>query len=326
MKNLAAFPLKYCVALATLLASASGALAQAAPQKVKVAYLRTLGIIHVWQAEKMGALKKEGIEVEQVTLNNGPAVASAIASGSADIGFAAAPPMITAISQNQPFKVFITNNVEKHPSTWVESIVVADTSPIKSMADLKDKTVIINAVGAACELQLRGHLALVGLKYEDVKTVILPFPQHAAAMERGDGQASCNVEPFLSFMKLGKLKTRSISDGMVAGMDKLGEVVIDGYFGRGDWLAKNATAAGAFKRALEAADAHMRQNIADYRAWLTGEFKLPPDVANAIVPLINAGKLDAKPEQWQPVLDGMARTGMISTPMKAADIIFTVPQ
>ena len=326
MKNPIASSLKNGLAVAAFLASASCALAQSAPQKVKVAYLRTLGIIHVWQADKMGAFKKEGIEVEQVTLNNGPAVASAIASGSADIGFAAAPPMITAISQNQPFKVFMTNNVEKHPSTWVESIVVADTSPIKSMADLKGKTVIINAVGAACELQLRGHLALAGLKYDDVKTVILPFPQHAAAMERGDGQASCNVEPFLSFMKLGKLKTRSISDGMVAGIDKLGDVVIDGYFGRGDWLAKNTAAAAAFKRALEAADAHMRQNVADYRSWLTGEFKLPADVANAIVPLINSGKLDAKPEQWQPVIDGMAKSGMIPAPIKASDIIFPVSQ
>ncbi len=323
MKSIYQRSLQLGVTAAAIFAIAAPALAQT---KVKVAYLRTLGIVHVWQAEKMGAFKKEGIEVEQITLNNGPAVASAIASGSADIGFAAATPMITAISRNQPFKVFITNNTEKHPSQWVESIVVAGTSPAKSMADLKGKTVIINAVGAACELQLRGNLMLAGLKYEDIKTVILPFPQHAAAMERGDGDASCNVEPFLSFMKLGKLKTRSIADGMVAGMDKLGEVVIDGYFARSDWLAKDSKPAAAFKRALEAADAHLLKNIGEYRAWLTGEFKLPPDVANAIVPLINNRKLDAKAEQWQPVLDSMAKTGMIEKPMKAADIIFAMPQ
>ena len=325
MKRISTCSLHAGLAIATLMAATAPVLAQDAVQKVKVAYLRTLGIVHIWQAEKMGAFKKEGIEVEQITLNNGPAVASAIASGSAAIGFAAATPMITAISQSQPFKVFMTNNTEKHPSQWVESIVVAEASPAKSVADLKGKTIIINAVGAACELQLRGNLLLAGLKYEDVKTVILPFPQHAAAMERGDGDASCNVEPFLSFMKLGKLKTRAITDGMVAGIDKLGEVVIDGYFARGDWLAKNPKAAAAFKRALEAADAHMLKNVPDYRAWLTGDFKLPPDVANAITPLINTGKLDAKPEQWQPVIDSMHKTGMIAQHIKAEDIIFKLP-
>ena len=324
MKNEHALPISIGVALAGMLCFVAPGHAQ---EKVRVAFLRTLGMAHIWQAEKMGAFKKEGIEVEQISLNNGPAVASAVASGSADIGFSAAPPMITAISQNQPFKVLLTNSTEKAPSQWVESIVVTRKSGVKSFPELKGKTVIINAVGAACELQLRGNLAAAGMQYEDVKTIILPFPQHAAALERGDGDASCNVEPFLSFMKVGgKLDPTSVSDGMVAGMDKLGEVVIDGYFARGDWLEKNAKSAAAFKRALEAADAYLLQHVPEYRALLVAEFKLPEKVAEAITPQINARKLDAKAEQWQPVIDGMAKTGMIKTPIKASDIIFSLPQ
>lgn len=56
--------------------------------------------------------------------------------------------------------------------------------------------------------------------------------------------------------------------------------------------------------------------MADYRSWLAAEFKLPSDVVNAIRPEIKRRKLDARPEQWQPVIDGMAKTGMTAQPMK----------
>ena len=172
--------MKKAYAVPALFTALAGALVLAAPaqaqtQHVKIAYLRAPQLVTHWHAEKMGLFKKEGIHAEILTVNNGPAVAAAVASGSADFGWAGSVPIIFARSQNQPFKVFVTAGVESAPGNWAVNIVASARSGIKTIAELKGKTFVMNAVGAVCELQMRSHFKKAGIKFEDVKTIIAPF-------------------------------------------------------------------------------------------------------------------------------------------------------
>ena len=88
----------------------------AAQQTLRLAYLRTLAIIPVLDAEQMGYLDKEGLKLDLITLNNGPAVVSAVVGGSADIGFAANLPVISAVAQHQPIRAFLTDFFERWPT------------------------------------------------------------------------------------------------------------------------------------------------------------------------------------------------------------------
>ena len=292
-------------------------------QKLKVAYARATQLISHWHAEKLGLFKEKGIDPEIITLNNGPAVAAAVTSGSVDIGFSAAVPIITAREQNQPFKAFITSNVESSPNDWVAYLIASAKSGVKTMADLKGRTVITNAVGGACELAIRTHLRKAGLKLEDVKMIIVPFPQVAASLELANGDAACLIEPFVTAIKLGgRINPIVLAKGIIPDLDKIGPIAAEAYFARAEWLDKNSKAAAGFRQALEGANKELATNNATYRQYLIDEFKMPREQAEAVSILLQKGSQIPRASQWQPEIDAMLEEGMLKTSMRAEDLIY----
>jgi NitT/TauT family transport system substrate-binding protein len=320
-----AFYVLATLATTAIAMTSTGFEATAQTQKLKVAYARAPQLISHWHAEKLGLFKKEGIDPEILTLNNGPAVAAAVTSGSVDFGWSAAGPIITAREQNQPFKAFMASRLEAAPDDWVAYLIASAKSGVKTIADLKGKTIITNAVGAACELAYRTHFRKAGLKFEDVKTIIVPFPQVAASLELGNGDAACLLEPFITAMKLaGKVTPVVLATGVLPDLDKVGPIPAEAYFARSEWLDKNFKAAAGFMRALEGANNDLAANLPVYRQYLIDEFKMPKDQAEAVGFLLQKGSQSAKPSQWQLVIDAMLQEGMLKTRLRAEDLIYEI--
>ena len=85
-----------CLAgLATMLAPPLAAQAQDAP-KVRFAYLKTLDLMPFFYGVQKGYFKEAGVDIELIAVPGGPAVGAAVASGSADIGYAAPTPIMIA--------------------------------------------------------------------------------------------------------------------------------------------------------------------------------------------------------------------------------------
>lgn len=293
-----------------------------AQQKVRVAYLRAAQLVSHWHAEKLGLFKKEGIEAEIVNVNNGPAVAAAVASGSVDFGWAGAVPIVFARSQNQPFKVFVAAGMETSDN-WAVSIVASGRSGIKSIAELKGRTFVMNAVGAVCELQMRSHFKKAGIRFEDVKTIIAPFPQMAPNLELGNGDAACPIEPFLTQMRLGgKVNPVILARGNVPDMaEKKITIPADAYFATETWLGKNPKIAAGMLRALVAANKDLAADMAKYRQYLVDEFKMPKEQAAAVGVFMNRGDQVPRVAEWQGLVDAMVDVGMMPKRMNAADLI-----
>lgn len=310
------------VVLATVLGFAAPASAQ---QKLKVAYLRTTTLIPHIHAERMGAFKREGIEPEIITLNNGPAVVSAVVSGSADIGWAATMPIISAVAERQPIKAFLSNNFERWPAPLLTHLIASERSGVKTLADLRGKTVASNATNGGCDLLIRDHIRAAGIPADAMKMAVIPFPQMQAALELGTVDAVCIVDPFyVSAMQSAKIKPTRLTGGMLADLPKIGAFAADAYFARDDWLAKNGKAAAAFMRALSEADKDLAANPAKYRALLESEFKMPPALAEQITMAVNTGSMVVKAEDYRPVIDGLVRTGLLAKPVDAESVIFPV--
>lgn len=294
-----------------------------AQQKVKVAYLRAGQLVTHWHAEKLGLFKKEGIETEIINVNNGPAVAAAVASGSADFGWAGAVPIVFARAQNQPFKVFATTGLETSDN-WAVYIIASGRSGIKTVADLKGKTFVMNAVGAVCELQMRAHFKKAGIRFEDVKTIIAPFPQMAPNLELGNGDATCPIEPFLTQMQLGgKINPVILARGNVPDMaEKKISVPADAYFATEAWLAKNEKVAAGILRAVVAANKDLASDMNKYRQYLISEFKMPKEQADAVSIFMNRGDQVARASEWQVLVDAMVDVGMMKQKIDAATLVF----
>lgn len=75
---------RFAAALAGIVAIVASMRLAAAEETMRLALLKTLGIVPVIDAQQMGYLSKERLKIDMITLNNGPAVVSAVVGGSAD--------------------------------------------------------------------------------------------------------------------------------------------------------------------------------------------------------------------------------------------------
>ena len=78
-----------------------------------------------------------------------------------------------------------------------EGILVPKDSPIKSVADLKGKKVVLNK-GSNVHYLLVKALEKAGVKYEDITTVFLPPGDARVAFENGSVDAWVIWDPFLA--------------------------------------------------------------------------------------------------------------------------------
>ncbi len=104
-----------------------------AEETVRLAFLKTLGVVPVIDAQQMGYFSKEGLKVDMITVNNGPAVVAAVVGGSADIGFSATLPVVSAVAEHQPIREFMISTVERWPleEGLGEYLVASERSGIK---------------------------------------------------------------------------------------------------------------------------------------------------------------------------------------------------
>lgn len=299
--------------------------AASAQEKVRVAYVRTLAIIPQLHAEKMGYMKREGLDTEIISLNSGPAVTSAVVSDSAEIGYVASVPIVAARAQQQPIKVFATPNKEIWPhSLWV-SLVASERSGVKTIADLKGKTVAINGATTACDLLYRDHFAKAGMPPDAAKIVTIPFPQVMAALELGNADAGCVTEPFLTLIRESpKVQGRVLAQGIVANLDKLGAIVLDGYFSKEAWIVKNEKIAAGFMRAMSTAYRDLAKDPALYRAYVMKEFKMPEAMAANVPVLLDSGTMVVTTKDFQPLIDAMVRTKILDTSLQASALVHVV--
>jgi NitT/TauT family transport system substrate-binding protein len=201
MKNITRNPLAR-TAVAAGLALASGfaarpAAAQDAPKnKVVVADAKTTHHLNLYVAKEKGFLAKHGIEVEIVEVKDLNAARDLLVAGKADVYWACPTAAIAAIANGAPIKIIAQ---VKSPCTSV--LVVDKDSPIKGIADLKDKRVA--GISPTCEAivsytlaakaanspfvleKLAGGPAIAALEAKAVDAAILEEPQASIAELKG---------------------------------------------------------------------------------------------------------------------------------------------
>jgi ABC-type nitrate/sulfonate/bicarbonate transport system substrate-binding protein len=105
--------------------------------------------------------------------------------GQIDAGTASANAAIVAASKGLDFKVVASLSLESKDGSFTPYAVKAD-SPIKTIADLKGKTVGINGYRSSIELWARAALVSGGLNPDrDVNWAVVPFPAMAEAVKTG---------------------------------------------------------------------------------------------------------------------------------------------
>lgn len=158
-----------------------------------------------YAANELGFYKEKDLDVQITQFRGGPATQEALASGAIDISTIAPGAAALAIAKGVGEKI-VALSVPPTPEGWY--ILVPAASPIKSMADLKGKTVGVTQKGSLTDFWVQQAAAKAGVT---VQTVPLGAPAVMPALKAKQVDAAI-LWPIFSYKGLADGDFRSVDD------------------------------------------------------------------------------------------------------------------
>jgi len=152
----------------------------AASEPVKLGYLPVNAMTTIYTGAA-NAWTGSDISVELTRLQGGPAIVQAIQSGSIQTGEIAVTVLLSLASRKIPIVALASCNNATRDAPY-NRIMVPKGSSLRSVSDLKGKTVGILALGTLDHVQLLAALKAAGLNAGDVKIVSIPVPNQPQAL------------------------------------------------------------------------------------------------------------------------------------------------
>jgi len=310
-------------ATALAVAIAAGGAAGAETAKVRLAYVLSEAMLPALYAEDKGYFDAEGIDMELIAVQGGPAAVAAVAAGEADLGYAAPMPPINARIAGVPMISFLALTHEVDPDSKFTYLIASGASGITTMDGVRGKKISFNANGGGCDLAWRDHLRAAGMTIDDVQVVVLPLPQQEAAMEQGSIDAACSFDPFFSsIMQNPAVGAQTIARGMLA--EQATPVIADTVFADETWLANNMALAQGFARVLVRARTELSGDRPALEAAAMAHMELSTDAAKTFKLPVVKEDISLTAEDMKRVLDAMVATGMQPGPLDPATFSVTI--
>ena len=163
-------------------------------ETVKIGYLPTDHDAALFVANATGMFKDEGIDVEFYEYNNGGDMMSAMASGELDTGYVGITPVIYSISKDVPVKIVAGAQNEG-------SGLLSHSSSVKSITDLKGKTVATPGEASIQSVLLKYDLKKHGLNTSDIESPTMKVSSMNDALKTDGIDAMLTYEPYVTISK-----------------------------------------------------------------------------------------------------------------------------
>ncbi len=183
------------VVLFSVLASAGGAAGEA----ITVGATSSTSDAPIYIADQKGFFRAEGLEVKVANFRSASDMVAPLGAGQLDAGAGSAgAALYNAVARGIRIKI-VADKASSPPGYGATKIMVRkdliDSGRYKELKDLKGLRLAMNAPGVSNTSTLNTLLKSAGLRYSDVQTVDLPFPDHAIAFKNKSVDASASVEP-----------------------------------------------------------------------------------------------------------------------------------
>lgn len=241
---------------------------------VKLGLIPIVDVAPVYLGQKKGFYDKRGLKLEISNASGGAAIVPGVASGQFHFGFSNVTSLLIAQSSGVPVKA-VSNGIA---STGVAgkdfaAIAVKKGSSIKSAKDLAGKKVAINTLKNINESAVRESVRKDGGDPDKVKFVELAFDQMPAALEGGQVDAACAVEPALATIK--SQGGEVIASPMV---DVAPGTTVAMYFTSTRYQQQNADVVKKFQEATAESLAYADAHPDETRQIITTYTKIPASV------------------------------------------------
>ena len=264
-----------------------------------------------------GYFGRAGLDVQTQTFPSGGAIASAIAGGAVDIGMVDLTSMINAHVRGIPFVALAPGLVNSSESPTF-AIVVRGDSEIRSAKDFAGKTVGVNGLNNIAQVSAMVWIDNNGGNSKLVKFVEMPLPAKAAAVKSGTIDAAIDSEPFLTYgLDLG-FRPFFMENKPIAS-----PYLLDFFASTREWAQRNAPAAARFITAMRETSVWANANRPLTAPMLARATKIPIEVVQRM--RRGAFASTNEPRLVQPVIDAVARYGIIERGFPAAELLYRAP-
>ncbi|MFC4013068.1 ABC transporter substrate-binding protein [Nonomuraea purpurea] len=279
---------------------------------IKVGTLPVPDAVALYIANARGLFAAEGLTVEPVTITGGAAALQQIESAALDVSQTNYVSTFLAVSRGRKIKL-VADMYRAAPDTF--TIMVQKNSPIRTVADLKGKTLLVNNLGNIGTLAVTTQLKAAGLAKTDVTFAKTPFPEMGNAITSGQADAGWVTEPFITANSKA-LSFRTIADTMTG---PTADLPIAGWVATEQWARQNPKTLAAFRRAISKAQQIASGDRKAVEAALPTYTKIDRTTAEAITLGAYPSTLEAS--RLQKVADLMLEYDYIDAPIDVKSVM-----
>jgi NitT/TauT family transport system substrate-binding protein len=275
---------------------------------ITVAVVANEGAAGLYIAQDEGLFKKAGLNVTTKTVTSGSAALPVLIHGSVQVAAGQYSTFIQAQAAGTgEFRVLAPG---WNLGPRVESVVVPKGSAIKTVPQVKGKTIAVNQLGGIDQILTDAVLSVYGIKPGQVSYVAIPFQGMNAALAAHRVSAAYLTEPYLTEaeQQLGAQVIADANNGATQGMP------VTGYTATKAWAAKYPATAAAFAKAVTEGNEQVQLNPGAFQKAMEDQLHLPALVADEMgTGTFPSGINDS---QLQRVADLLAEFGALKKPFK----------
>jgi NitT/TauT family transport system substrate-binding protein len=272
--------------------------------QIKIGVLPILDDAPVYVGIDKGYFKAEGLDVKLVPIAGGAVALPQLVQGGLDVVFSNYVSVYKAQAKGvAKFRVL----AEGYQAKQHVMAVVAVPGKLTTPKQLDGKTIAVNNRDNIGELTISSALRASDVDTSKIQYKEIPFPEMAAALQRGDVDAAWLVEPFITNAEK-NLGAHIVVD---TGTGPTADFPMAGYIATAQFAQRDPNTVAAFRRALAKAQAAAsdRQNL---QRVLPKYTKL--DAQTAAITAIGTfpATPDPSPVRLQRVADLMQQFNMLS--------------
>lgn len=303
---------------------ATGVAAVAAPRRARA---QTLLPVHcsgtgaddvapLLYGQKAGLFRGAGLDPTFERANSGAATIAAVVGGSVDIGKSSMGSIITARAKNiGDIKIHAGGATYRSVKGDVMLVIPAD-STIRTAKELNGKTISVPSLGDQNTLAVRAWSDANGGDSHTISFVEIPSSAAAAAVQQGRVAAAALVPPFVAHA-VGAGQVRILANIFAAIAPRFMET---GWFSTGDYATKHRDVVLPFGKIMGQASGYVNAHTEETAQSLSAFSGVP--AASIIETGISYFETSVDPRDIQPLIDAMAKYGLIDHRFDATDFLF----
>jgi NitT/TauT family transport system substrate-binding protein len=275
---------------------------------VKIGTLKVASQADLWVAIQKGIFKKHGIDATLSFFNSGADSIPAMQGGAVDIALSIPGVAMIAIDKGIDIATVFQDETAHATPPDSASLQVLDSSPIRSLADLRGKKIAVGGLSTQNAIAVKMLLEKAGVDLSTVSFSEVPFPAMGNALKAGYVDAVNPIDPFTTQLRL--TGGRVLSYDYV---DAIPEMPVGVYWSKNAFIQANPKIIGAFVASMKEAIDYLHEDEKRARDEVADFIKMDRTILDQM-PLIG-WNYHIKLDKWQAVIEMVAHyTGIKPKP------------